>query len=136
MNKKETIMHLTKMMATIQMAYFKGHLARTSLMVHECSDRSAAISIDLYNLCGGGKPLCDGLMSCAIIYDDSSTDKGDLLSMCYAPEDVTPLVFLFSPSDDAANIEIDPEDVPEETLRNIEAWLEKHMHVKSAKPAM
>ena len=139
MNKQETIKYLTDLMATIQMAYFKGRLGERNsdetggdgavcgdLWVHETHDDRAAVSIDLYHFGGDGEPVCEGLNPCTITFDDGSTDTGWLFCMCYDPdEEQTPLVFEFSPSDESDDIDIDPEDVPEEVLKDVTAWLEK-----------
>ena len=89
-------------------------------------DDSAAISIDLYNFGGDGKPVCEGLRPCTVTYDDGSQGKGWLYCMCYDPDDVTPLTFIFD-SDTFGDINLDPEDVHEDVLQNIAAWLEKAM---------
>lgn len=130
--KKETIKYLTDLMATVQMAYFKGR--ETGVIVHEDGNDDAAISVDLYNFEGDGKPVCDGLRPCTITYDDGSQDKGHVYCMHYNPDEITPLVFLFSHDDfgDGSDIDIDPEDLQEETLRNITQWLEQAM--QPAKP--
>lgn len=134
MNKQETIKYLTELMSTIQMAYFKGRMEGHPLWVYERSDDSNAISIDLYNFGGDGKPVCEGLKPCTITYDDNTQDSGFLFCMAYDPDDITPLVFLFEPDDDRGYMEIDPEDVPEEVLKNIIAWLEKAMKPQPEKP--
>lgn len=134
MNKQETIKYLTELMSTIQMAYFKGRMEGHPLWVHERSDDSNAISIDLYNFGGDGKPVCEGLKPCTITYDDNTQDSGFLFCMAYDPDDITPLVFLFEPDDDRGDMEIDSEDVPEDVLKNIIAWLEKAMKPQPEKP--
>lgn len=125
--KQQTIKYLTDLMATIQAAYFKGRMEGHPLLVHERTDGSVAISIDLYNFEGDGEPVCAGLKPCTITYDDGSSDTGWLFCMCYDPDDVTPLTFLYDYDSDADPMELDPEDVPEEVLHNITAWLEKAM---------
>lgn len=140
MAKQEIIKHLTDLMGVISNAYFKGRLGVRNgddtggdgaccgeLWVHETylDKHSSAISIDLYNFEGDGKPVADGLNPCAIVFDDGTTDIGELFCMCYNADDpVTPLVFEFSPQDESDDYDIDPEDVPEDVLRNITAWLE------------
>lgn len=133
MNKQELIKCLTDLMATVQMAYFKGRMEGCTLIVHE--ENNATISIDLYNFEGDGKPVCDGLKPCTITYDDNTQDSGWLFCMAYDPDDdVTPLAFLFTPDGDEGDMEIDPEDVPEEVLKNVIAWLEKAMKPQPEKP--
>lgn len=135
MSKQKTIQYLTDLMGIIANAYFKKGLFMPleydsnskvlgGLRVHESCD--CGISIDLYHFEGDGKPVCDGLKPCTITYDDGSHDIGQLFCMCYDPDDVTPLVFLFSHDDygDGCDIEIDPEDVPEDVLENIVRWIE------------
>lgn len=134
--KQETIQYLTDLMATIQYAYYKKGLftpleydsnsrIRGELRVHEVND--CGISIDLYNFEGDGQPVCDGLRPCKITYDDESTDIGWLFCMCYDPDDENaPLVFLVSHDEwgDGGDIDVAPENVPEEALCNIIRWLE------------
>ena len=124
--KQQAIQYLTDLMATIQGAYFKGRMEGHTLWVHERMDDSAAISIDLYNFGGDGKPVCEGLRPCTVTYDDRSQGKGWLYCMCYNPDDVTPLTFIFD-SDTFGDINLDPEDVHEDVLQNIAAWLEQAM---------
>ena len=135
MNKQELIKQLTDLMATVQMAYFKGRMEGHPLWVHEHSADGASISIDLYNFGGDGKPVCDGLKPCTITYDDNTQDSGWLFCMAYDPDDdVTPLIFLFTPDGDEGDMAIDPEDVPEEALKNIIAWLQQAMKPLPLKP--
>lgn len=136
MSKQEMIKKLTDLMGVISNAYFKGRLGERNgddtggdgaccgeLWVHEGED--GHISIDLYHFEGDGKPVCDGLNPCTITFDDGTTDTGWLFCMCYnQDEPVTPLVFVFSPDDEGSDYDIDPEDVPEDALTNITAWLE------------
>ena len=135
MSKQKTIKYLTDLMATVQMAHFKGRMEEHPLWVHELNAAGAAISIDLYNFEGDGKPVCDGLKPCTITYDDNTQDSGWLFCMAYDPDDdVTPLVFLFTPDGDEGDMEIDPEDVPEEVLKNVIAWLEQALKPMPEKP--
>lgn len=124
MSKQEIIKNLTDLLSTISGYYFKGRLEGCRPQVHEHSDSGDSISIDLYNFGGDGKPVCDGLKPYTVTYDDGSQDMGWLFCMCYNPDDVTPLVFLFSPEDESDDIEIDPEDVSEDVLQNILTWLD------------
>lgn len=132
MDKQETIKRLTDLLATISGYYFKGRLEGCRPQVHEHSDSGNSISIDLYNFGGDGEPVCDGLKPCTITYDDGSEDSGHLFCMIYDPDDVTPLVFLFSPEDESDDIETDPDDVPEEALQNILTWLESEWESNAA----
>ena len=136
MAKQEIIKHLTDVMGVVSNAYFKGKLGVRNgddtggdgaccgeLWVHEGED--GHISIDLYHFEGDGKPVCDGLKPCTVTFDDGTTDTGWLFCMCYNPDEpVTPLVFVFSPDDEGCDYDIDPDDVPEDALTNITAWLE------------
>ena len=124
MAKQEIIKHLTDLLSTISGYYFKGRLTGCRPWVHERDEEGDGISIDLYNFGGDGEPVCDGLKPSTITYDDGSQDSGHLFCMCYDPDDVTPLVFLFSPEDESGDMEIDPEDVSEDVLQNILTWLE------------
>lgn len=139
MNKQEIIKRLTDLLSTISGYYFKGRLTGCRPWVHERDEEGDGISIDLYNFGGDGEPVCDGLKPCTITYDDNSQDSGHLFCMCYDPDDVTPLIFLLSPEDEIDAIEIDPEDVSEETLQNVLTWLEEewasntHEHKPSPK---
>jgi hypothetical protein len=126
MNKQQTIQYLTDLMATIQAAYFKGRMEGHTLWVHERMDDSAAISIDLYNFGGDGKPVCEGLYPCTITHDDGTDEKGHVFCMCYDSDAVTPLTFLFD-SDAFGDLDLDPEDVHEDVLQNIATWLEQAM---------
>ena len=122
--KQETIKYLTDLMETVQMAHFKGR--EVGVRVHESHD--AAISIDLYHFEGDGKPVCDGLNPCTITCDDGSAMTGNVFCMTYDPDDVTPLVFQFEGGDnDTPDMDIDPDDMPEESLKNVVAWLEQEM---------
>lgn len=136
MNKQETIKKLTDLMGVICNAYWKGKCDDIwsqvgNLRVHESYD--ACISIDLYHFEGDGKDVCEGLHDCAVTFDDGTTAKGWLFCMAYNPDDeVTPLVFEFTLGDDddtdrPCDIDVDPEDVPEDVLRNVLAWLEAEM---------
>lgn len=132
-SKKETIKYLTDLMGVVAMAYFKGRAL--GVQVHESPlVSSAAICIDLYHFEGDGKPVCEGLNPCVITCDDGFTMTGNVFCMCYDPEDeVTPLVFEFEGDEDYQRVmEIDPEDMPEQSLKSIVAWLEKAM--KPAEP--
>ena len=122
--KQKIIQKLTDLMATIQCAYYKGRMEGHRHCVHERTDDSAAISIDLYHFCGDGLPVCDGLKPCTITYDDGTTDTGWVFCMCYDPDDVQQLAFLFSPEDDRPDMETEPESIPEQALQNIVQWLE------------
>ena len=142
--KESTIKHLTDLMVTIQMAYYKGRLGVRNgddtggdgavcgeLWVHETGNNEAAISIDLYNFGGDGLPVCEGLNPCTITFDDGTTDTGWLYNMFYIPDDVTPLAFNFTPNN-GPDIDVKPDSLPEGVLRNITAWIEgvfQHMPV-------
>ena len=122
--KQKIIQKLTDLMATIQCAYYKGRMEEHRLWVHERGDESTAISIDLYHFGGDGLPVCDGLNPCTITFDDGTTDTGEVFCMCYDPDDLSQLTFLFHPEDDAPDFETEPESVPEQALNNIVQWLE------------
>ena len=137
MAKQEIIKHLTDVMGVIQNAYYKRGLftpleydsnskVRGDLRVHEVDGADTAICIDLYHFEGDGLPVCDGLKPCTITYDDGSQDKGHLYCMCYDPDDVTPLTFLFSHDEwgDGGDIDVEPESVPADVLENIVRWIE------------
>lgn len=126
--KQQAIQHLTDLMDTICGYYHKDRLPDCALVVND--DGNAGISIDLYNFGGDGKPVCDGLDPCTITYDDGSQDTGHLFCMCYSDDYVTPLVFLFSPTDGRIDIELDSEDIPTTVLRDITAWLEQEWRTK------
>ena len=143
--KQETIQHLTDLMQTIQMAYYKGRMTQPEdgcgfgqegdLWIHESRRDSSAISIDLYNFMGDGKDVCEGLHGCEIAYDDGSIDKGWLFCMCYDPdEEMTPLTFLFLSDDQPDDIELEPDSIPTAVLQNIIAWLEREMQPAAPKP--
>lgn len=121
MNKQETIQHLTDLMATISGYYFKGRLEGCRPQVHEHRDDSAAISIDLYNFCGDGKPVCDGLTFC-----DDKHGEVDLTTYCivYDPDKERPLWIMIEPSDGSNDFDIYPEQTPEEVLAAMTHWLQ------------
>lgn len=113
-------------MGTIDHYYFKGRMDGCRPRVHECAE--TGISIDLYHFEGDGLPVCDGLKPCTITYDDNSQDVGWLYCMCYDPcEEQTPLIFLFESGSNIDDLELDPDDVPEEVLGNILTWLEAEL---------
>ncbi len=128
--KQQVINYLTDLMATIQNYYFKSRMEGHPLWVHERFDNSAAISIDLYHFEGDGKPVCDGLNPCTITCDDGSQMKGNLYCMSYDPDDVTPLTFVFD-EETLGDMDVDPEDVPEDVLKGITEWLEQAMQPTS-----
>ena len=136
MTKQETIKYLTELMATVQMAYFKGRLGERNtvetgydgakcgdLWVHERSNDDAGIAIDLYDFGGDKGDVCPGLHDCTVTLANGKTDKGWLYCMDYIPEEKTPLLFVFE-SDTDGDKELDPEAVPEEVLQGITKWLE------------
>ena len=125
-SKQDVIKHLTELLTTIQAAYFKGKMEGHRLWVHESCNNDAAISIDLYHFGGDGRPVCDGLNPCTITYDDGTTDTGNVYCMCYNPDDVSPLCFLFEP-DRGDDVDIEPEALPEESLANIVRWLQEQV---------
>ncbi len=132
--KQQTIQYLTDLMGVIQDAYYKGRMEGHPLWVHERMDDSAAISIDLYNFGGDGKPVCEGLNPCIITFDDGSTWKGNVYCMTYDPgEEPSALGFLssFDEWGDGGDLEIQPESLPEDALRNIAEWLEQAMQPKT-----
>ncbi len=136
MAKEKTIKYLTELMATVQMAYFKGRLGERNtettggdgaicgeLWVHEKEHGDADIAIDLYRFGGDGKPVCDGLQPCTVTFDDGTESTGWLYCMFYDPDDVTPLSFAFDQYN-GPDISIDPDCVPEDVLKNVTAWLD------------
>lgn len=127
MEKKEIVNNLTDLLSVIQYAYFKGRMVGHQLWVHERTDDSAAISIDLYNFGDDGQPVCDGLKPCTVRYDDGSSDTGWLYCMCYDPDDITPVVFKFESDSNHLDIDVDCECLSEEVLNNIANWLENKM---------
>lgn len=125
--KQQTIQYLTDLMATLQMAHFKGRLEECPLRIHESSDPNRlSVTIDLYNFDGDGKNVCEGLDNCTITFDDGTTDTGRIFCMCYEPDDMAPLTFMFSP-ENRHDFDIEPDSVPLAVLQNITAWLEKAM---------
>lgn len=129
-NKQQTIQYLTDLMATIQGAYFKGRMEGHPLWVHERSDDSAAISIDLYDFGGDGGDFVEGLNG--VTPDHSAhgveeKESGWVFCMCYDPDDEEPLFFLFSPDDESDDYSILPDTLPADLLERIAAWLEQAM---------
>lgn len=127
LNKEQTIKYLAELMATVQMAHFKGR--EVGVRVHEVMDEgSAAISVDLYDFGGTGDDLIDGLHGVTPYHgEDTESETGWVFNIGYDPDDEEPLYFLFLPdgADDAYTIL--PTTLPEEVLKNITAWLEKAM---------
>jgi hypothetical protein len=127
MAKQETIKHLTDLMATVQMAHFKGR--EVGVRVHESPQvSSAAISIDLYHFEGDGKPVCDGLTF------QRECDKYPIRAYCiaYNPDldwETGHLYILCCDDDGGVSDDLDliPELVSEEVLTAITKWLEKAM---------
>lgn len=127
MAKQETIKHLTDLMATVQMAHFKGR--EVGMRVHEGDNPyGAAISIDLYNFEGDGRPVCGGLTF------QRECDKYPIRAYCvaYNPDldwETGHLYILCCDADGGVSDDLDfiPELVPEEVLTAITKWLEKAM---------
>ena len=147
MAKQEIIKHLTDLMGVIQHAYFKGGIFKLleydsssgvcgELRVHEGDNPDgAAISIDLYNFEGDGKPVCDGLTF------QRECDKYPIRAYCiaYNPDldwETRHLYILCCYDDGGVSDGLDliPELVPEEVLTAITQWLEKAM-VPEQKPS-
>lgn len=142
LNKEQTIKYLSELMATVQMAYFKGRLGERNgddtgsdgaicgeLWVHEGDDlHPAAISIDLYHFEGDGEDVCDGLHGVTPYHgEDTESETGWVFNMGYDPDDEYPLYFCFHPDDDGEDYTILPTTLPEDLLQRIAAWLEKAM---------
>lgn len=140
MSKQEMIKKLTDLMGVIQHAYFKGGIFKLlehdsssgvcgELRVHEGDNPDgAAISIDLYNFEGDGKPVCDGLTF------QRECDKYPIRAYCiaYNPDldwEMRHLYILCCYDDGGVSDGLDliPELVPEEVLTAITQWLEKAM---------
>lgn len=122
--KKKIIQHLTELMSTIQMAYYKG-CETGSLYVHESGE--AGISIDLYNFGGDGKPVCDGLTFHAADAD-ARQEPITPFCICYDPDNEQhPIILLCVFGDDMDDFELTPENVSANVLQNITRWLEKSM---------
>lgn len=127
MAKQETIKHLTDLMATVQMAHFKGRLPET-IQVDETDE--AGISIDLYNFDGDGKPVCDGLT----FHRDCNKGLQQAFCIVYNPDEVDEQLWIkIDPIDEGNYYDLRPEDLPEEVLTAITKWLEKAMVPKEAK---
>lgn len=125
--KQETIKYLTDLMATIQMAHFKGRLPET-IQVNETGE--AGISIDLYNFDGDGKPVCEGLTF------QREYHKGLQQAFCivYNPDwEDEQLLVKIDPIDEGDYYDLLPEDLPDGVLTAITQWMEKAM-VPEQKP--
>jgi len=138
MTKQETIQYLTDLMATVQMAYFKGRMLGHPLWVHERDDDSAAISIDLYRFGGDGEPVCEGVAPCTVTFPDGTElEDGELFSMCYDPDNEDHhLTFLLDNGEDEDGdldaFDVSPDQLGEETLSSIAAWLEAELRKEPA----
>ena len=135
MSKKETIQYLTDLMATVQMAYFKGRMVGHPLWVHERDEISAAISIDLYHFGGDGEPVCEGLKPCTVTMAACMVKETEICGICYNPDNEKhPLVFLADDGPDEDGdidlYDVSPDQLPEDTLRNVAAWLEAELKKK------
>lgn len=140
MDKQATIQYLTDLMATLQMAYFKGRMEGREPQVHERGD-GAAISVDLYHFCGDGEPVCDGLKPCTLVRQDGTTEDVVVFCICYDPDNRRyPLTFLVVDDDADADrdeddiYDVTPEQLPFEVICNVTAWLEKEMRKEPEKP--
>lgn len=142
-NKQQTIQYLTDLMATIQMAYFKGRLGERNgdntggdgakagdLWVHE-SAGDAAISIGLYDFGGDGKPVCEGLTAITVSGYGGKEATADVFAVCYDPDrESHPLTLMVNEGlgdedSDPDTYDVTPDLLPEQTLKNIAAWLEE-----------
>jgi hypothetical protein len=139
MDKQETIKYLTDLMATVQMAYFKGRMEGRSPQVHERSDNSAAISVDLYHFGGDGEPVCEGLKPCTLVRQDGTTEDVVVFCVCYDPDNERyPLTFLViddgEDKDEDDIYDVVPDELPFEAVCNVTAWLEAEMRKEPEKP--
>lgn len=133
MNKQETIKHLTDLMATIQMAYYKGghredtfgHVGR--LRVHETGE--VGISIDLYHFEGDGLPVCEGLDFDAVCPTDMQLIHQRAWCISYDPDwEEHPVIIQCSDitgTDDSLDLTLDY--VPEEVQQQIITWLKSQL---------
>ena len=120
MSKQETIKHLTDLMATVQMAHFKGR--EVGVRVHETDE--AGISIDLYNFEDDSKPVCEGLTF------QRECHEGPQQAFCivYNPDwENEQLWVKIDPIDEGDYYDLLPEDLPDGVLTAITQWLEKNL---------
>lgn len=133
-NKRQTSKYLTDLMATIQMAYFKGGRNEEEeegcvgrLRVHETGE--AGVSIDLYHFEGDGQPVCDGLDFDAVCPADLQLIHQRAFCISYDPDwEEHPVVIQCSDttgSDDSFDLTLD--NVPEDVQQRITAWLESQL---------
>lgn len=132
-NKQETIKYLTDLMGTIQMAYYKGKLGNEiegyvgDLRVHETGE--AGVSIDLYHFEGDGLPVCEGLDFDAVCPADMQLIHQQAYCISYDPDwEEHPVLIQCDDqtgSDDSFELTLD--NVPEDTLKHITAWIESQM---------
>lgn len=140
MSKQQTINLLTGLMMVINYAYYKtgmfappeegaGFGRKGHLWVHESGE--AGVSIDLYDLFDDGLPPCEHLT-----FDDQTHVAGmparqEAYSISYDPDRESNAVTLLCKDkdvddfDDSFDLELN--DVPEETLQAITAWIERLM---------
>lgn len=131
MSKQKTIKYLTDLMATVQMAHFKGRMTRCPLIVHEEKDYTAAICIDLYHFGGDGKPVCEGL---TFRLADADAIQGVItpFAICYDPDDEKhPLTLTCTVEGDDDAFDITPAYLPTVVLERIAKWLEAEMQKKT-----
>ncbi len=122
---------MTNVMATIQVAYFKGRMEGHPLWVHESLDDGASISIDLYHFGGDGEPVCGGLKTCTITHEDGTTTSDEVFCMHYDPDDEHPLTFIVDggplENGDMNTYAATPEQLPEKVLSAISLWLNNEL---------
>lgn len=127
MAKQEKIKYLTELMAAVQMAYFGGrevgvHVNEAGKIGSPCS-----IDLDLYGDCVDNA-FAERLHGVTLCYGEGVEPKtGWVYNMGYDPDDDDCLYFLFLPDGEDLDWTILPEDLPEEVLAAITAWLEKAM---------
>lgn len=132
MTRKQSIQHLTDLMATICGYHYKrDQWQDTPLRIHESGE--AGISIDLYHFEGDGKDVVPGLRNATVRHDDGSEQRGWLFCMTYDPdEELTPLQFLFLADDTDQDIALPPEAIDWDLLDDITDWLEQQMQPSSS----
>lgn len=125
--KQQAIQYLTDLMATVTNYYLKGRIKPEPLRIRESRRTPGEVGIDLYNF--GTKPVCEGLERQPVRFDDGSEEQGDVFAMHYNADDESPLTFLVD-FENLPEVQVNPEDLPTDTLENVAKWLEQAVQPK------
>lgn len=131
-SKQEVIKKLREIMATLQGYYFKGRMEGCRPHIEDLYE-DGCIAIDLYTVDNDGEltPVCEGLKPVAVTNDDGTTTEGEVLCVDYYPEDEETVVFAvvtgYEDNGDMITLNYRPDQMPEQSLCNVVAWLLNEM---------